>query len=252
MQDLAQTDGDSDWITQLALEHIDWDEVLWMVNRFYDKLSSETRYPLDATRRKQLILTTNEMLAKHARIKRRDFGDVDLEDLAGFYTSMVGEILISYMAEAWIDPIVADHRRRARIDITHMAIALQIYKFRQGDYPEALDALVPDLVPELPVSIFGDQSITYTYIKEGVLILSDAGDHLQYQLLKPDQQRLPVLKFERTYIKPKPAKESQTWIIVSSLSCVGVIGAVAAYARHRRIGSRTPVSDVTRTTPGSQ
>jgi hypothetical protein len=49
----------------------------------------------------------------------------------------------------------------ARLGTAELAIALRMYKSRNGDYPESLSQLVPDIVQELPVDPFTGEGFVY-------------------------------------------------------------------------------------------
>jgi hypothetical protein len=49
----------------------------------------------------------------------------------------------------------------ARLGTAELAIALRMYKSRNGDYPESLSQLVPDIAQELPVDSFTGEGFVY-------------------------------------------------------------------------------------------
>ncbi len=52
-------------------------------------------------------------------------------------------------------------RHRAHLNGTRVAIALRLYRIKQGSYPDNLDALVPTYLDSLPIDPFTGQSFHY-------------------------------------------------------------------------------------------
>ncbi len=52
------------------------------------------------------------------------------------------------------------------------ALALAVYRARHGHYPEKLDALVPELLPEVPQDLFASGPLKYRRTKQGFLLYS--------------------------------------------------------------------------------
>ncbi len=67
----------------------------------------------------------------------------------------------------------AEHE--VKIDMAKVAIALERYDTQDG-YPETLDSLVPDYLPEVPVDEFTGESIVYSLKDDGYLLYS-AGEN---------------------------------------------------------------------------
>jgi len=56
---------------------------------------------------------------------------------------------------------VAEASDEASVRGTLLVVALELYRLRQGAYPESLDALVPDYLPEMPLDPFAGKAFRY-------------------------------------------------------------------------------------------
>ena len=62
-----------------------------------------------------------------------------------------------------------------RHDLTHLAFALAEFKARRGAYPDRLDALVPEFLPELPADPFADGLVRYRRTPNGGFVAWSVG-----------------------------------------------------------------------------
>lgn len=60
----------------------------------------------------------------------------------------------------------------ARRDLAKIATALKLYKLKRGEYPESLQALVPDCISELPRDTFTGSDFMYRREAKGFLLYS--------------------------------------------------------------------------------
>lgn len=60
----------------------------------------------------------------------------------------------------------------ANRDATRAAVAIERYRLRHGTVPKALDALVPDLLPEVPLDPFDGQPLRYRVDEAGYRVYS--------------------------------------------------------------------------------
>ncbi|MCC6906908.1 MAG: hypothetical protein IT430_03115 [Phycisphaerales bacterium] len=65
-----------------------------------------------------------------------------------------------------------------RRDATLTAIALELYRRRNGVYPQSLDQLVPELLPAVPADRFDGQPLRYRLSDEGPLLYSIGSDRI--------------------------------------------------------------------------
>jgi hypothetical protein len=61
------------------------------------------------------------------------------------------------------------------LDLARVACALERYHLAQGNYPEALDALAPQFIAQLPHDLINGQPLHYRLTNDGKLILYSVG-----------------------------------------------------------------------------
>jgi hypothetical protein len=78
-------------------------------------------------------------------------------------------------------------RTNTQLELTRLAAALAVYRADHGQYPDKLDALMPDMLPQLPVDLYHAKSLVYKRETDGYLLYStgengvdDGGSHEQY------------------------------------------------------------------------
>ena len=79
-----------------------------------------------------------------------------------------------------------------RFMLGRLGLALERYRLARGIYPERLDALVPELLPKVPVDPFSGGPPEYRRSGDGYLLRSAAED----AKLSPIDQRDPMLRWE--------------------------------------------------------
>ena len=70
----------------------------------------------------------------------------------------------------------ADDRSVALLDLTRVAAALAVYRAENGEYPQELAALVPNILAEIPVDWYSGDSPLYQ--------LKDDGGYLLYSVFE--------------------------------------------------------------------
>ena len=66
----------------------------------------------------------------------------------------------------------AQDRGNINLAVVQLSAALAVYRAENGSYPEKLDALVPAVLPALPVDLFHGKSYIYRRDGEGYLLYS--------------------------------------------------------------------------------
>ena len=64
---------------------------------------------------------------------------------------------------------------QSSIDLARVACALERYRLAHGEYPEALDALAPQFIANLPHDIINGQPLHYRRSDDGQFILYSVG-----------------------------------------------------------------------------
>ena len=64
---------------------------------------------------------------------------------------------------------------QASVDLARVACALERYRLAHGEYPEKLDALVPQFIEKLPHDIINGQPLHYRRMDNGKFVLYSVG-----------------------------------------------------------------------------
>jgi hypothetical protein len=100
---------------------------------------------------------------------------------------------------------------RAETDrsMTIAAIVLKRHHLRHGEYPETLDALVPEFVAAVPVDYMDGQPLRYRRNADGSFTLYSVGENLTDDggdaALPPDRESFRNLWTRKDYVWPAPA-----------------------------------------------
>ena len=76
----------------------------------------------------------------------------------------------------WLIALATYDTHRAHEQGTRIMIALQIHRRLHGAYPETLDALAPDILPEIPVDSLSGGAFVYRLDGDGYLLYSMGRD----------------------------------------------------------------------------
>jgi hypothetical protein len=71
--------------------------------------------------------------------------------------------------------ILTTARNQSLVDQGQIACALERYHVAHGDYPETLDALVPQFIEKLPHDIIGGEPLHYRRTVDGKFLLYSVG-----------------------------------------------------------------------------
>ncbi len=95
---------------------------------------------------------------------------------------------------------------------TLTAIAIELYRRRNGAYPETLNPLVPELLPTLPVDRFDGRPLRYRLTDDGPLLYSIGSDRIDDggAPAETEYQRLHVPRY--TWKIPNPPMQAD-WIL---------------------------------------
>jgi hypothetical protein len=126
-------------------------EIVW-IQRQYDKFQDLASAPYFQVR---------EALIKQER---------ESQDMPWYYKA-VGSLVPNAHAA-----IMKEGTLEALMLATRAGLACKIYKGRTGRYPENLEALVPEILPEIPVDPFTGKPLVYR-IAEGQLLIYSLGSN---------------------------------------------------------------------------
>ncbi len=145
------------------------DEPLRMGNQWYDRFASAARLR-DVQARKQALeqIETdleNRMASRGSRMFRSLFS-------RGQRSSFIGDMYVAALTPALGAAIGMDDRDQMTFALTQIAAALAVHRARHGAYPEALDELVPGLLPTIPPDIYGSGPPIYHRRGDGYVLYS--------------------------------------------------------------------------------
>ena len=85
----------------------------------------------------------------------------------------------NFLAKEFYPALGASGRKSSReqisVDLARTAIALERYRLAHGEFPESLDALVPQFVAQVPHDVIGGQPLKYRREANGQFILYSVG-----------------------------------------------------------------------------
>lgn len=149
----------------------DWNVVLRRINAWYDRVA-EVGGLATYTARDQALAESEQELGRMASQFKYPTawigGLISRERRSG----LLAENLLSLSASSNRACLAAEDRANNEMALTRLASALAVYRAEHGAYPEKLDALVPDVLPELPVDLYYEKPFVYRRDGEGYLLYS--------------------------------------------------------------------------------
>jgi hypothetical protein len=156
--------SDPDFIVgAIQATSIDWNRVLRQLNLHYDELGIVARASSIADRDAKLA-QVEEAINQRAR---------SLSGPGRWVGAALSRANRSEMvADTMVVPSVfdAEDRANAQLDLLQLAAALAVYRAEHGQYPEKLEALVPSVLPAVPVDLFHGNPFVYQREGEGYLL----------------------------------------------------------------------------------
>ena len=168
---------------------IDWNYVLRNTNRWYDQLVEAVRSQDRLTRTAALAKFDAKIqkLYQEARSPGRMLaGVVSRQQRSEFVSAM----MLSLFVPALPAVTNAEDRANTTLELTRVAAALAVYRAEHGEYPEKLEALVPNVVEKLPADLYHAKPLLYKRLADGFLLYSagengvdDGGSNAQMEKL---------------------------------------------------------------------
>jgi len=87
-------------------------------------------------------------------------------------TEAIGSPLLALLIPSYSTCSDAETRTLIRGDLVSIGLALAAYRAEHNEYPESLDALVPDYLPAIPQDRFRDAAFNYQHTPEGFQVYS--------------------------------------------------------------------------------
>lgn len=172
---------------------IDWNVVLKLENKYFDDLVWAARLPLYSARVKAL----EKLCLGNSQAKPIKPIPEDSENTFGFTaTCLEMKTLLEKMkdrnpqevgAAVWqqVMPIGIDLSRtlkgvteqvQVKQELARVALALRLYNWETGRYPEILNVLVPSILKKVPVDPFSDKPLHYARSGKGFILYSVGPD----------------------------------------------------------------------------
>ncbi|WP_145056794.1 hypothetical protein [Adhaeretor mobilis] len=172
---------DIDRITSKA--KLDTNLLLEVGNRWYDRLAEAARLENRTARSAAIERIDIELLDTLQSRPAKILGAVLSRSAR---SRLVGEIVLSFMLPATNAAMNAEDRGQMQLDLARVATALAIHRLEQGEYPERLADLTPDILEVIPPDLFAGKPLKYERRDEGYLLYSvgrnetdDGGTHLE-------------------------------------------------------------------------
>ncbi len=149
---------------------IDYDELLRVVNQNYDGLGKALAGDEEA--RKILKRYGEAFEASHKAGLAKTLAKLAQSDDADHITREFTAQFCSDVPAAFGRAMVLARRTDAYRDLARLAIALEIYRKKQGQYPASLAALSPKIIKAVPVDPFNDKPLVYRVTEAGYVLYS--------------------------------------------------------------------------------
>lgn len=154
-----------------------WEIVLEDMNRYYDRLMQAAQVA-DREERARKLKEFEDGLKEDDVVMKSFAFRIAAKFSKTVRSQCLATALANLMLPATPSGLVAEDRCNTQIELTRLAAALAVYRAEHGAYPDSLDALVPDVLPELPVDVYHKQAFHYHRDGDGYLLYS-AGPNLK-------------------------------------------------------------------------
>ncbi len=155
---------------QVAQNQFDWNEVLRIVNSWYDRLVEAASKETFRERQEAFERISTELKETTANLRRG-------QALAPPKTTEeMGNLLVSLLVPS-VERASAQHNLTTMmLRVSQVAMALAGYRAEVGSYPESLDKLCPKYFKTVPVDLFTAKPVDYRRVKNGYVLYSAGPD----------------------------------------------------------------------------
>jgi hypothetical protein len=165
-----------DKLLRLPQAGVDWNAMLREGHSWYDRLAEAMRQETFAEQQKALetIDAKVKILAAgvNSPLRIAAFILSDNKSRGQIIGKQIGDSLIALMLPAADAALSAEHRGKMLFDLSRVAIALEIYRADEGEYPDSLATLTAGIMQEVPQDRFSGQPLHYARRGEGYLLYS--------------------------------------------------------------------------------
>lgn len=188
--EVASWIDDDTALASLGLVAIDWNVLLRVGNDWYDRITDAARLP-DWSARQTAFARIEADLQRISTDLRRPYEWVGGTLSREKRSHLVAGVMISLFLPAIHAATAAEDRGVTTLELTRLAAALAAYRAEHGDYPQSLDALVPEVLPQLPVDLYHGNPFVYAHNNDGYLLycvgengVDDGGSHADRDLFQ--------------------------------------------------------------------
>jgi hypothetical protein len=145
--------------------------ILHQFNQAYDEIDSALSVA-DRTKRNRALADIDQRRSNVERPPIWVFGLAMMIGSRAMISEYVGQVTVSVMLPAVAPAVHAEERAHVRLLLTDVGYALAAYNADHGAFPDSLDALVPDLLPAVPLDPFTGDPLRYELKGDGFLLYS--------------------------------------------------------------------------------
>lgn len=149
----------------------DPDPVLRRFNIAYDEIG-EVLELQDRSERNRALADIEQRYSNVERPAIWEYGVTLAIGSRAMISESVGQVMVSLMLPATQQAIIAEERTHVRTLLADIGYALAAFNAEHGRFPDTLDALVPDLLPAVPLDLFSGDSLRYELKEDGFLLYS--------------------------------------------------------------------------------
>lgn len=159
-----------DVVGNMSLARIDWNVVLRDGNHWFDRMVRIAKIQDRAKRSVEFDLFYSDLSQLTSSINTPStlFGTLLSHQSRSRTVSMA---LLGTFLPALEAAFRAEDRANTQLELTRLAAALAVYRAEEGEYPEALEQLVPAVIPKLPVDLYSGKSFLYERKDDGGYLL---------------------------------------------------------------------------------
>jgi hypothetical protein len=158
-------------IKALNLISADWNQSLSKGNRLYDQFAAATRLASYEDRRRELKRIAAESFNVES-VPHNPWNWVEAAIDSNNRSELLATAVVETATRSFNNVSIAEDRANATLSLTRIAAALAVYRAKHGQYPDKLDALVPDVLPQLPVDLYHAKPFVYKRDTDGYLLYS--------------------------------------------------------------------------------
>jgi len=159
-----------DLVNVLLSRSVDCDLILRDGNDFYDRAVEAASIPERIARDRRIAALYLELDQRSQSAEQRGSG-LSLLLSKSKRSQVISDILLSLLTPAFQAALHAEDGALAMRELTKVAAALAVYRAEQGEYPETLEQLVPDVLPEMPIDLYSDEPLIYRKMEDGGYLL---------------------------------------------------------------------------------